>query len=182
MTIHEAFSGDEFEKAKCVIERWDPGVGDLARLRHYKRQREAERLCEGCPLMAQCATMAIELGSTGTVWGGTWIPEHVYGKDQSWLHRLSLVQILNRIPSDEEVQTRIDNDVPLPRYIMNRISSDAGRTIPLDEKILNPVEVCRKGHRLTPDNIYTPPSRPRVRECRKCIKIRHTQRRSQGKR
>lgn len=39
---------------------------------------------------------------------------------------------------------------------------------------------CRVGHRLTPDNVYSPPGRPNTRICRKCRTITERSRGRQG--
>lgn len=37
---------------------------------------------------------------------------------------------------------------------------------------------CDRGHEFTPENIYTPPSRPQVRDCRECRHINYLKRRA----
>lgn len=177
MSIGDPTKESWTEKAKCKIEQWDIHDADLTHIKKSERQAWAEHMCDGCPVMAQCSASAIELGSSGSVWGGTWIPESPYGTDDTFIHRLMLVKQTGEQPSLDEIEAH-KRDHPLPKYfwVMNRPMADGGRTVPLGERPKHRVENCRAGHELTPDNIYSPPSRPNVRECRKCIHERHRRR------
>lgn len=165
-------SADEFEKAKCVVEQWEINDADLSHVHgNEQRQRWAEKMCEGCPLIGLCAEKAIEYGSSGTVWAGTYIPDFVYGRNRDWQHRLILAKETNAIPTEDDVRLhRINNPLPTRFWVMNKPMA-AG--INRSGKHANPEEYCRSGlHKLTPENTYAPPKRPTVRECRECIKRR----------
>lgn len=162
-------TADEFEKAKCVIEAWDINDPDLSHIKPGARQGWAQKMCDGCPVMALCAQQALAFGASGTVMAGTCIPEHVYGNDQAWLHQLHIISETGEIPSPEDVQAHLAF-VEIPKYTMNATSA-------LGRHTLRQGETCHKGHDLVESNIYNPPGRPGTRECRKCIKVRHAARR-----
>lgn len=175
MSIGDQTREEWTEKSKCVIEAWDLNDSDLLHIRPSRRQAWAEHMCDGCPVMGLCADRALRLGSSGTVWGGTWIPDSVNSNHpQEWLHRLHLVTELNRQPSQDELDYSMKFR-KLPRYVMNRISADGGHTMKGDKMPVERRLVCRYGHDLDdPRNVYTPPSRPGTRECRQCIRRRRS--------
>lgn len=165
-------TNDWAERAKCVVDDMDPEMFDLARrgVPRSRHQEEAQLLCEGCPVMDQCAKLANRLGATGVVWAGTAIPENPY-YNQDFVGYLSFVSEYNRSPENFEELAEFLSTRQMPRFTMYGIASEPGQPHtqrqPAEQRVF-----CKKGHALTPDNAYTPPKRPRVRECRICIRAR----------
>lgn len=62
------------DRAKCA--GWDVNLFDLDD-RKYRDQRAgiAGRLCQGCPVMAECAQDALDFVDRGIVRAGVWIPQ-----------------------------------------------------------------------------------------------------------
>jgi len=174
MAVGDASLGGWEERAKCAIEGWEINDADLEHIAPRHRQGWAEKMCEGCPVMAQCAAKAIEVGSSGTVWGGTYIPEFVYGHTLGWQHRLKLTAETGRIPTNDEVKEHAkEHKLPPRSWVMNR---PMAMVVNRSGTHTNLMEYCRaKKHRLTPENTYAPPKFPNRRECRACIKKRQAE-------
>jgi len=64
-----------WNRAKCRND--DPNRYDLDRdrsIRRDEKSRIAEELCEGCPVLAECAADVLENNNIGLVRAGLWFP------------------------------------------------------------------------------------------------------------
>jgi WhiB family transcriptional regulator, redox-sensing transcriptional regulator len=57
---------------------------DLGRISRRLREAAAKRLCNGCPVRAECATHALTVGEEYGVWGGFSETERAMLRDLGW--------------------------------------------------------------------------------------------------
>ena len=105
-------------RGRCVQERWKPETIDL--VTHGKgsqqdKQRTAEEMCSGCPVVSQCARMALRTGASGVVYAGVNIPDNCYSQSKSVTARLMYAEEYNAIPTSEQLDTFMA-DRSIPNY------------------------------------------------------------------
>lgn len=82
---------------------------DLGRISRRLREAAAKRLCQSCPVRAECATHALTVGEEYGVWGGFTETERVLLRDLGWhdtLDERRLVDITRLERRIERARTR----------------------------------------------------------------------------
>src|SRR4029453_18668840 len=76
---------------------------DLGRISRRLREAAAKRICEGCPVLSECATHALTGGGGYGVWGGLRENERLLLQDVGWRDaidhrgRLNVVRLQRRV-------------------------------------------------------------------------------------
>ncbi|MGE5826829.1 MAG: WhiB family transcriptional regulator [Micromonosporaceae bacterium] len=76
---------------------------DLGRISRRLREAAAKRICEGCPVLSECATHALTVGEEYGVWGGLSENERLLLQDVGWRDavdhrgRLNVVRLHRRV-------------------------------------------------------------------------------------
>lgn len=152
--------------AKCAQEGWQFADIDLNKRNDVgNKQAEAERMCAGCKVISPCARTALRTGANGVVYAGVCIPDYCYNQSKSVTARLMYAEEYNAIPNAEQLSEYIDtHEIPKYAQLAYRYGQDQSYT--------PQVKVCSRGHTIEGDNVYTPPNRPGLQSCVKCIRIR----------